>query len=170
MHFKGGANVSKSEKSQYTKIEIILEIISVLALLTFFIFTYSNWPGVPERIPDHFNMSGMPDSWGVKGKIPIMIYVTVFVFILFSIISRFPRMINFPIPIKENNLKSHLQLRFSLIMWTKAELVIITSYLGIQAIRVSLSQAEGLGAYIVPIILLVIIGTAVIFIYRASRL
>jgi uncharacterized membrane protein len=159
-----------SGKPHYTKIEIILEVISILALLTFLIFTYFTWSSVPERIPDHFNWSGMPNSWGSKGTVPIMVYLTVFIFILFSIISRFPRAINFPIPIKEENSKSHLQLRFSLILWTKTELVLITSYLGIQGIRVALGYAEGLGTYVVPIILAVLFGTGAIFIYRAYKL
>ena len=55
-------------------------------------------------------------------------------------------------------------------MWMKAELVLITSYLGIQGIRVSLGHAESLGTYILPIILLVLFGTGAIFIYRASKL
>ena len=159
-----------SEKPFYTKMEITLEGIGILALFTFFIFTFFNWPDVPQKIPTHFNWSGIPDSWGMKGTVPIMIYVTVFIFILFTIISRFPRVINFPIAIKEENSKSHIQLRFSLIIWIKAELLIIVSYIGIQGIRVSLGYAEGLGSLIIPMILVVLFGTAAIFIYRAYKL
>ena len=159
-----------SEKPYYSKMEITLEIIGILAIFTFFIFAYFNWSNVPQRIPVHFSWSGIPDSWGIKGTIPIMIYITVFIFILLTVISRFPRVINFPIAIKEEKSKSHLQLRFSLIIWMKTELVLITSYLGIQGIRVSLGYAEGLGSFIVPMILIIVFGTAAIFIYRAYKL
>ena len=162
--------MSTSEKTHYTKIEIVLEFISILAILAFIVFTFFNWPNVPQRIPTHFNWSGIPDSWGTKGTVPIMIYITVFIFILLTVISRFPRVINFPIAIKEENPKSHIQLRFSLILWLKAELVLATSYLGIQGIRVSLGYAEGLGSFIVPMILIIVFGTAAIFIYRAYKL
>ncbi len=118
-----------SEKPHYTKVEIILEVISISALLTFLIFTFFIWPSVPQRIPDHFGWSGMPNSWGSKGTFPTMLYVTLFIFILLSIFSRFPRTINFPIPINEDKSKSHLQLRFSLILWTKAELVLSIHFL-----------------------------------------
>ena len=159
-----------SEKPHYTKVEIILEVISISAFLTFLIFTFFIWPSVPQRIPDHFGWSGMPDSWGSKGIFPTMLYVTLFIFILLSIFSRFPRAINFPIPIKEDKSKSHLQLRFSLILWTKAELVLFTSYIGIQGIRVSLGQSEGFGSYFILILLVVLFGTSAIFIYRAYKL
>ena len=159
-----------SEKPHYTKVEIILEVISISALLTFLIFTFLIWPSVPQRIPDHFGWSGMPNSWGSKGMFPTMLYVTLFTFILLSIFSRFPRVINFPIPIKEDKSKSHLQLRFSLILWTKAELVLFTSYIGIQGIRVALGQSEGLGSYFILILLVVLFGTSAIFIYRAYNL
>ncbi len=159
-----------SEKPHYTKVEIILELISISALLTFLIFTFYIWPTVPERIPTHYGWSGLPDSWGSKGMFPTMLYVTLFVFILLSIISRFPRAINFPIPINEDKSKSHLQLRFSMILWIKAELVLFTSYIGIQGIRVALGQSEGLGSYLTPILLVVLFGTIAIFIYRAYKM
>ena len=158
------------EKPHYTKVEIILEVISILALLLFLIVTFLLWPSVPQRIPTHFSWSGLPDSWGSKGMFPIMLYVTLFIFILLSIISRFPRAINFPIPINEDKSKSHLQLRFSLILWLKAELVLFISYIGLQGIRVALGQSEGLGSYLTPILLVVLFGTIAIFIYRAYKL
>ena len=97
-----------SEKPHYSKVEIILELISISALLTFLIFTFYIWPTVPERIPTHYGWSGLPDSWGSKGTFPTMIYVTLFIYILFSILSRFPRAINSPISFKDD--KSKLQI------------------------------------------------------------
>jgi hypothetical protein len=154
------------EKPHYTKVEIILEVISISALLLFLIVTFLLWPSVPQRI----SWSGLPDSWGSKGMFPIMLYVTLFIFILLSIISRFPRAINFPIQINEDKSKLHLQLRFSMILWLKAELVLFISYIGLQGIRVALGQSEGLGSYLTPILLVVLFGTIAIFIYRAYKL
>jgi len=162
--------MTASENPHYTKIDIILEFISIAALLVFLIYTILNWGSVPEKIPDHFNWSGLPDSWGSKGTAPVMLYVTAFIFILFTVISRFPRIINFPIRINEENSKPHLQLRFSLIMWIKAELVVSASYLGVQGIRVALGYSEGLGTLAIPLILAVLAATGAAFIYRASKL
>ncbi len=159
-----------SIKPHYTKVEIILEIISISALLTFLIITFFIWPSVPQRIPTHFGWSGLPNIWGSKGMFPTMLYVTLFFFILLSILSRFPRAINFPIPISEEKSQSHLQLRFSLILWLKAELMLFTSYIGIQGIRVALGQSEGLGSYLTPIFLVILFSTIAIFIYRAYKL
>lgn len=127
------------------------------------------WSSVPPKIPTHFNWSGNPDSWGTKGAVPLMLYVTLFIFIVMSFLSRFPKAINFPIPVNEDKAKSHLQLRFSLILWTKAELILFTSYIGIQGIRVALGQAAGLGSWLIPIILMVLFATIVVFIYRVNK-
>ena len=162
--------MSTSEKPHYSKVEIILELISISTLLTFLIFTVYIWPTVPQRIPTHYGWSGLPDSWGSKGMFPTMLYIALFIFILLSILSRFPRAINFPIPISEDKSQSHLQLRFSLVLWIKAELLLITSYIGIQGIRVALGESEGLGSYLIQILLVILFGTLAIFIYRAYRL
>lgn len=162
--------MSVSEKPQYTKVEIILEAICLLALLIFFTFTYYTWSNVPEKIPDHFSFSGVPNSWGSKGMLPVMVYVSLSMYILFSIISRFPRIINFPIKIDEEDSRSQIQLRFSFILWIKAELVLCTSYMGIQGIRIALGESEGLGSCLGPILLIVLFGTGAIFIYRAHKL
>lgn len=157
-------------KPRYTKVDLILEVISIATLLIYLIFTFYIWPDVPQSIPDHFGWTGMPDSWGTKGVLPTMIYVTGFIFILLSIISRFPTAINFPIAMKKDNSKSYLQLIFSLILWLKAELVLFTSYIGIQGIRVALNQSEGLGSYFTLILLLVLFGTSTFFIYQVNNL
>jgi uncharacterized membrane protein len=162
--------MSLSEKIHYTKVEIILEVISVLTLLTLIIYTFLVWPDVPERIPNHFSWTGIPNSWGFKSAIPAMVYLASIIFILFTILSRFPRAINFPIKIKEDDSGAYLKLRFSLILWIKAELVLITSYIGIQGMRVALGQSQGLGILLGPILIMVLLGTGAIFIYRAAQL
>ena len=162
--------MSFSEKPQYIKFDIIPEVISIITLLTLFISTYYMWPSVPEKIPNHFSFYGVPNSWGLKGALPTMVYVSVFIFLLFTVLSRFPRAINFPVKVNEENSKSHLQLRFSLILWIKAELVLATTYIGMQGMRIALGQSQGLGEYFGPIMLIVLIITGAIYIYRAAQL
>ena len=162
--------MAHSEKSRYTKVGIILEIISFLALLTYLIFVISEWSGVPQIIPDHFDWAGKPDSWGSKGILPPMLYVALFIYILLSVLSRYPGAINFPVPVHGDKSEAHLRLRFSLILWIKAELVLIASFIGIQGIRVALGEAQGLGSHFLPLILVILLSTAAIFIYRAAKL
>ena len=87
----------KSEKPHYTKLGIILEIFSISILLFFIVYTFLVWPSVPDKIPTHFGWSGQPNIWGAKGILPTMIYVSVFIFILLSFVSRYPRTVKFPI-------------------------------------------------------------------------
>ncbi len=162
--------MTESVKTRYTKVEIILETVSIVALLSLLVFTLLFWPGAPPKTPSHFGWSGLPDAWDAKGMLPTMVYLTVCLFILFSVLSRFPRVINFPVPVTEANSKAQLQLRFSAIIWIKTELVIFTAYIGIQGMRIASGQAEGLGVWFAPVLLLVLFGTMVFFVYRAYRL
>jgi len=164
--------MSISEKPHYTKLGIILEIFSISILLFFIAYTFLIWPSVPDKIPTHFGWSGLPNIWGAKGMLPTMIYVSVFLFIFLSIISRYPRRIKFPIgyDYDEDKARLSLQLRFSMFLWIKAEIILLSSYIGIQGIRVALEQSEGLGTYSAPIVLVILFGTIAIFIYRAKKL
>lgn len=162
--------MATSEKPRYTKVELVLEFISLLALLTYLIYIVANWSSVPQIIPDHFGWASMPDSWDSKGMLPTMLYVTSFIYILLSVLSRYPGVINFPVPVNEDKSEAHLQLRFSLILWIKAELVLIASYIGVQGIRVALGESEGLGHCFLPMMLVTLIITGAIFIYRAYNL
>ena len=159
-----------SERPPYSPADILAEVVGTAALLTLVFFTFILWPDVPQKIPNHFSFWGVPDSWGLKGLLPTMIYVSVFIIILFTVISRFPRAINFPIKVDEQKIKQHLQLRFSLILWFKTELVLITSYIGIQGMRIALGQTESLGTLFGPIMVLILIGTGAIYIFRAVKL
>ena len=48
--------------------------------------------------------------------------------------------------------------------------MLISSYIGIQGIRVALEQSDGLGTYSAPIVMVTLFGTVAIFIYRAKKL
>lgn len=164
--------MSTAEKPHYTTIGIILEIFSVSILLFFIVYTFLIWPSVPDKIPIHFGWSGLPNIWGAKGMLPTLIYVSVFFFILLSIISRYPRTVKFPIGYEydEDIARVSLQLRFSMFLWIKAEIMLLTAYIGIQGIRVALEKSDGLGTYCTTIVLVILFGTIAIFIYRARKL
>jgi uncharacterized membrane protein len=164
--------MSTSEKPRYTELGIFLEIFSVSILSFFIVYTFLTWPSVPDKIPIHFGWSGLPNIWGEKGMLPTMIYVSVFLFILLSIVSRYPSKVIFPLgqEYDEDIARLSLQLRFTTLLWIKAEIMLITSYIGIQGIRVALEQSDGLGTYSTPIALVILLGTISIFIYRAKKL
>jgi uncharacterized membrane protein len=49
----------------------VLELIPLLLLFLAFYLTFINYPNLPDRIPSHFNIQGLPDGWGSKEEILI---------------------------------------------------------------------------------------------------
>ncbi len=162
-------NVFSKLKIKYSKIELSLEILSIVAILLYVYFWRQYWEQIPAKIPTHYNFWGTPDIWSDKGYLPSIFYVVLFIYFLLTIVSRFPNIINFPIKITPENEKRQYNIRFSLICWIKAELVIIICLLGLQSLRVSMGVAESIGQYSLLLSLIIIFFTLGLFVFRASK-
>jgi uncharacterized membrane protein len=73
-----------------TRMEIILEVISVLGVLIIGINIALMWPMLPDRVPTHFGASGIPDAWGGKTSLFLLPVITLFMYGLMTMTSRYP--------------------------------------------------------------------------------
>ena len=61
------------------------------------------WADIPNRIPTHFGMSGLPDSWGGKASLVFPVIVGLGCDILMAVCRRFPKTWNTGVRITEEN-------------------------------------------------------------------
>ncbi len=61
-------------------------IVLFLLLLTFYLAT-SSYSSLPDRIPTHFNIQGVPDGWGSRNEILIFPILSACLCILFTMIN-----------------------------------------------------------------------------------
>jgi len=71
----------------------VLAIISVLANAVIIGVSYSS---LPEVIPNHFGLDGLPNQYGSKSSLWIVVAVSVFIYMLTGIIAMFPESFNYP--------------------------------------------------------------------------
>jgi len=155
--------------NRYSITESILEIISILILALFCLFIYNNWSITPEHVPSHFSWNGTPDAWHAKGALPVMFYFAFAIYIIFTILSVFPRIIHFPVQITAENEQKQIAIRFSMICWFKTELTVLICYIGWQSINIALGKSDSLGTMFLPLLLTIILLTSAWFIYLGYR-
>jgi uncharacterized membrane protein len=77
-------------------------LLNLTLLLALFIYSAAAWPGLPERIPEHFNVAGTPDRWGNRSLVSwfavplIALLLSAAIIALARIIPRKPAILNLP--------------------------------------------------------------------------
>ena len=84
-------------------IYLIMNIIGVLALLGSTLFVIIMWPQIPDQIPTHYNFAGEADDYGGKGSLIFMMVLAWFMFILITVLMRFPNTWNMPVKVTAEN-------------------------------------------------------------------
>ncbi len=134
-----------------------IEILPLFLLFLNIYLTATNYAGLPDSVPTHFNLQGVPDEWGSKGEMlvfPIMgaviyIFLTV-INVLFGIVKDPRTLINLPPKVKKAmNVARLEELRVSLnrslfVLKILIEgLLLFSTYM---TISVALQRADDLGA------------------------
>jgi uncharacterized membrane protein len=146
-----------------------LEVLSVMGVVFTFILVYQSWGILPDRIPTHFGFAGQPDAWGNKASLFFLPIMTVAMYLLLTIVSRFPHTFNYPGKItKENAATQYLMARY-LIAVLKVETIWLFAYIQWVTIEVALGKTTGLSNLFLPIFMIVMLGTIVVYFYKARE-
>lgn len=139
-----------------------LAIIALLLLLcTWGITAYAVFgPNhLPARIPTHFNAAGQPDGWGVPAMLWLMPAVATFIYLLMTLVARYPAAFHFPVrtgPAARGQLET---IALEMLSWLRAEVVCLFVWIQYQTIQFARSGQGALSPFFLPCVLVVIFGT-----------
>lgn len=151
-------------EQKYSTQQIMIEACTLLILLSLFAYVITNWNAIPEQIPSHFNFQGHIDSWSNKNMILFPVFVSLFLYLLLTVVSFFPSMWNMPVKITEENMERAYHYTRNMITILKLELVSVFAYITIQT-----SKAQVLSPYFLPVFLVIIFGTVGIYIFLINK-
>lgn len=121
---------------------------------------------LPDKIPTHFGWSGTPDQWGSKAILWLLPGIALFVYLLLTVVSRFPQAFNFPVPVTPENRERLVHLAQEMMRWMKVELIALFTWIEWRSVQVALGQAEGLGPAFLLVMLGLVFGTIAVYIGR----
>lgn len=164
----------KREERPLIKIEndiynIILDLTCGILLIISTTNALTNWMKLPQIIPSHFNFAGDVNGFGNKNFILILPSIMIFLFIVFTILEKFPNRFNYPIKINYSNAETQYNLAVKLLKITKVEILIIFTYLSNTIINSAIIGKLTINKMFLPIILISLLLTIVIYIYKAIK-
>lgn len=144
--------------------DYFLEILSFAFILFCLTFTFVMWEQLPDRVGTHFNLAGQADNYGSKNELLILLPVLLLLYILLTILARFPHIYNYGVAITENNAERQYRFASRFITILKVEIIIIFTYIQFVTLQSAKSGSFALGIMFLPVILLIMLGTIGIYI------
>lgn len=154
---------------QFGTLEYALEASAALLLAIFLFVAAVGWRELPTRVPIHFGFDGTADAWGSRSSSLWLPLITVLLYVLLTVVSRFPYAFNYPMPTTPENAETQYRLAIRLLLVLKNMLVVVflAIYIGIWA--TSTGVQRGLSVWFLPMVLFCLIGPIVVYLRRASR-
>jgi len=144
-----------------------LEAVSLIALVALVFITLRAFYGpdrLPDPIPTHFNAAGQPDGYGSPAMLLVFPIIATVIYLLMTLVSRFPAAFNFPVRVTPFNRQRLEELALSMIAWLKAEVVIIFAWIENEAIAAARRPGHQFSPLPMPLLLALVFATCIIHI------
>ena len=149
-------------------VRTVLEALAILGLAVTVLLPLVYWNDLPARAPVHFGASGKPDAWGGKNTLLFLPGLAVVMYLIIVVCSHYGK-VNLPFKVRAERLPVQRELALGLVRWIKAEVMLIFALCEYASIQTARGRAEGLGAWFLPTLLAVVMGTIAVYFWMAWR-
>ncbi len=112
------------------------------------------WSKLPDKIPGHFNGIGEVDRWGSKIELIILPIIGGFLWLVMTLLEKAPHMHNYPARLNEQNVEAFYRNSRKILNEVKNLCLILFAFLSFQMVRIGLGDADSLGWWFLPVVLL----------------
>ena len=127
---------------------------------------------LPDRIPTHFDFAGQPNGWGSPAMLWLFPAVAVGIYLLMTVMVRFPNTFNYPVQVTAENRLRLEALSIRLVAWMKAEILCLFAWIQWMIIADARQGHDSLSPVLVPAFIVVIfatIGWHIVAMHRAAK-
>ena len=150
-------------------VERVLDIAGAMFVLAAILVPLFSYQLLPKTIPSHFGFTGKPDAWGDVHLLFILPAFSLILFLVLTVMSRYPHLYNYPVRITEENAFRQYRLARMFIAVLKTVITAIFAWLEFQTIRVAEGKSGGLGEAFLPLFLVLIFGAVIVYFVKAFR-
>lgn len=158
------AGEKRAGKIPYSRLEYLLEIISVTGVILGAALLLYHWPQLPDLVPRHYDFKGVVDAWGGKGTAQALPIINLLLYLFLTLLRIF-------VPPYSGGGASRrtLILGLELLTWVKAWTVGIFTYLTWGTVEIALGRAAALSPFFLPLVIGFSLAITVIYCIRIIR-
>lgn len=154
-------------KIPYTRIEYLLEIVSIAGVALAAAMLICHWAQLPDLIPRHYGLLGEVDAWGGKGTLPALPIVNFVLYLSLTLLRVFA-----PAYTKPGASRRALALSMELLTWVKTWTAVTFAYLTWGTVEIALGRATSLSPVLMPLFLILNLATVAVYcvlIFREAK-
>lgn len=129
-------------KLPLSNFEIVVECACIILLIVLFAGLARTYSNLPESVASHFNIKGVPDSYGGRSSLFVLALVTLGIYVLLTIMRRYPNLYNYPVKITEENARMQYQIARNYIAVLKLSVMLIFAIIEWNIIHLSLGESK----------------------------
>ena len=152
-----------------TRLEKYLEAASILGLIYAISSAVYAITILPEIIPAQYGINGKPDGWGSRNGVFLFPGVSVIIYLMFTILSRFPHIYKYPVKITKENAGCQYLIGRHIIRWLKTEFIWVFAYVQTTFIKAAQSPNPRIGIAAPLIFILAAYATTIWYMRKSTR-
>ncbi len=153
----------------YSPLEKGLEVLSLIIICLMWVHIANSYASINGQIPTHFGFSGKADAWGGKSALFALPAIGTLLYILFTVLARYPHLFNYPKEVTAANAPFLYRKSREMLAWLKIEELALFSYIEWNTIALASSHSNGENMAFLPLVLVVIFGTIGIYTFVLLR-
>ena len=114
------------------KMDMILNLLCLILLIGITLWLPIFWDRIPDQVPMHYDFAGNIDRWGKKSEMLLLPVMAWLLYLLLTVIERFPKIWNTGVTVTEENRERVYTLLLHLISTMKFIIVCIFTWLTVQ--------------------------------------
>lgn len=156
-------------KLPLTPFDRTVEVLGLLTLIVFWIFTINYYGLLPEVIPTHFGGGGKPDGFGSKETILGLPIVSTVLYVMLTVFSRFPHKMNYTVTITEANAEVQYRIMTRMIRVLKVFVLLVFFTLDYKTVQFALAWPDVLGKWFLLLLFTLLFAPIFYFLIQLSK-
>lgn len=156
-------------KLPLTAFDRSIEVLGLLLLIGFWIFTVKFYHLLPEIIPTHFGGGGEPDGFGSKVTILGLPIVSTVLYLMLTIFSCYPHKMNYSATITAENAELQYRIMTRMIRILKVFVLLIFWMLDYKTVQIALGWPDVLGKWFLLLLFTLLFAPIFYFLIQLSK-
>ena len=152
-----------------SQVEWLVEAAALGILLFWVYYLATHWSTLPDEVPRTFGFNGKPGALGSKSVLWVITGIGVLVYFSMTLLSRLPRLHNFPVDVTPENAPDLYAFSRKLLNLAKLEVIAALGYIEWKMLQTARGNAERLAPWFIGSLVAVMFLTSLYPVYRLRR-